>query len=178
VFVGKFGDISHEVEYQGDPLKPGDKVSCTIDWDRRYTFMRMHTAAHVLTRVIYEDAGANTAGNQLGLDKSRIDFTLDEFDRAKIPGWIDKANEIISKDLPVEKSFMDKDDAMKIEGFAGPSPHLMKDFKTLRVVNIKGFDGQPCGGTHLDHLGEIGKIEFVKAENKGKSNRRIYYRVI
>jgi len=179
VFVGKFGtDISHEVEYQGEPLKPGDKVKCIIDWERRYMFMRMHTAAHVLSRVIYEDAGAHTAGNQLGLEKSRIDFTLDEFDREKIPGWIERSNEIIAKDLPIEKSFMEREEAMKIEGFAGPSPHLMKDFKTLRVVNIKGFEAQPCGGTHLDRLSEIGKIEFVKAENKGKSNRRIYYRVI
>ena len=177
VYVGKFsGDISHEVDKEG--LKSGMKVHCKIDWDRRYILMRMHTAAHVLSRVIYGDAGANTSGNQIGLDKSRIDFTLDIFDREKIPGWFKKSNEIIAKKLPVKKSFMKREEAMKIDGFAGPSPHLIQGFDELRVVDIQGFDAQPCGGTHLDNIGEIKGIEFVKAENKGKNNRRIYYRLL
>lgn len=174
VYVGKFsGQTSHEVDKPG--LEPGDSVICRLDWTRRYTLMRMHTAAHVLSRVIYEEAGAHTSGNQLGLDKSRIDFTLDEFDREAIGGWIDKANTIIAKGGRVIKSEMSRDEAVKIPGFAGPSPHLVVDSDRLRVVNIDGVDAQPCGGTHLDSLEEIGEIVFVKAENKGKNNRRIYY---
>lgn len=176
VYVGKFGGtISHEVDKPG--LKIGDKVHCKLDWARRHTLMKMHTAAHVLSRVIHNDVGAHTSGNQLGVDKSRIDFTLDTFDREKIPGWFEKSNEIIAKNIPVEKSFMKREDAMKIEGFGAPSPHLMQGFDTLRVVDIKGVDAQPCGGTHLDNIGEIGGIEFVKADNKGKNNRRIYYKL-
>lgn len=176
VFVGKFGDIvSHEVNAPG--LKEGDKVHCRIDWDRRYRLMKMHTAAHVLSRVMFDEVGANTAGNQLGIDRSRIDFTLDQFDREKIPGWIEKSNEIIAKGLPVKKSNMSREETDKIPGFAGPSPHLVKGFDTLRVVDIVDFDCQPCGGTHLDNLSEIGKMKFVKAENKGKNNRRIYYTI-
>ncbi len=176
VYAGKFGGkISHEIDKPG--LKQGDKVHCKIDWDRRYKLMRMHTAAHVLSRVIYEDTGANTSGNQLGLDKSRIDFTLDNFDRERIPGWFKKSNEIIQKDLEVKKSIMTRDEAMKIPDFAGPSPHLVKGFDNLRVVQVGDFDAQPCGGTHLDHLGEIGKLVYEGAKNKGKDNRRIYYSV-
>lgn len=174
VFAGKFGEeISHEVDRPG--LKEGDKVHCRIDWDKRYTLMRMHTAAHILSRVMFEETGAHTAGNQLGTEQSRIDFTLDDFDKDKIPGWIDKANDIIRKGGKVEKTFMERDEALKIPGFAGPSPHLMQDYGTLRVVDIEGVDAQPCGGTHLDDISEIGTIEFVKAQNKGKNNRRIYY---
>ncbi|MFW6450346.1 MAG: hypothetical protein ACOCZ6_04795 [Nanoarchaeota archaeon] len=40
---------------------------------------------------------------------------------------------------------------------------------------MKDVDAQPCGGTHLNNIKEIGTIEFVKAENKGKGNRRVYY---
>ena len=174
VFVGKFnGEISHEVSKPG--LKEGDKVIGNIDWNRRYILMKMHTAAHVLSRVLYDETGANTSGNQLGVDRSRIDFTLDDFDKDKIIECIDKANDIIAKGGKVEKSFMAREDALKIEGFAAPSPHLMQDFETLRVVDIKDVDSQPCGGTHLDDIKEIGKLVFIKAENKGKNNRRIYY---
>ena len=165
--------ISHEVDRVG--LKTGNKVHLKLNWERRYRLMRMHTAAHVLSRVIYEETGAHTSGNQLGLDKSRIDFTLEDFDKEKISDWIEKANEIIAKGARVIKSEMPREEALKIPGFAGPSPHLMKELGMLRVVNIEGLDAQPCGGTHLDDIKEIGKIIFVKAENKGKHNRRIYY---
>ena len=73
---------------------------------------------------------------------------------------------------------MKREEAMRIKGFAGPSPHLVQNFDELRVVDIQGFDAQPCGGTHLDNIGEIKRIEFVKAENKGKNNRRIYFKLI
>lgn len=176
VFVGKFsGEISHEVSKPG--LKQGDKVKGMIDWERRYTLMKYHTAAHVLARVIYNEAGAFTSGNQLGLDRSRIDFTLENFDREKIPGWIDKANEIIARNIPVEIEIISYEDAQKDDDFSRPSKHLMPKLPRLRVINIKGFDKGACGGTHLKNIGEIGKIEFVKAENKGKHNRRIYFRI-
>lgn len=174
VYVAKVNDeISHEVDSEG--LEKGDTVEGILDWERRYTLMRMHTAAHVLSRVLYDETGANTSGNQLGMDKSRIDFTLEDYDKEKIIECIDKANEIIAKGIPVEKKFMSSEEANQIPGFAAPSPHLKQSFDTLRVVDIKDVDSQPCGGTHLDNLKEIGKIEFVKAENKGKSNRRVYY---
>lgn len=174
VYVGKFsGKISHEVDHEG--MKVGDRVRLKIDWNRRHRFMRMHTAAHILSRVIYEDTGAHTSGNQLGLDRSRIDFTLEDFDRERPKVWVERANEIIKKGGKVEKSEMNREDALKIEGFAGPSPHLMVDSEKIRVVDITSVDAQPCGGTHLDEIGEIGKMVYEKAENKGKNNRRIYF---
>ncbi|MFW6383393.1 MAG: alanyl-tRNA editing protein [Nanoarchaeota archaeon] len=176
VYCKKDDEILHEIDSPG--LKTGDKVKGEIEWGRRYLLMRMHTAAHVLSRVLYDETGANTSGNQLGLDKSRIDFTLENYDKEKIKECIDKANEIIEKSLPVEKKFMDKEGAEKIPGFAEPSPHLVQDQKTLRIVDIKKTDTQPCGGTHVDNIEEVGKIEFVKAENKGKSNRRVYYTLL
>lgn len=176
VYVGTFsGEISHEVDRFG--LKQGDKVHLSLNWERRYTLMRMHTAAHILSRVLYEEAGANTSGNQLGLDRSRIDFTLEKFEREKIPYWIRKANKYIEVGAKVDKSVMFTEEAIKIPGFAGPSPHLVKDLETLRVVSIGNMDAQPCGGTHLDNISEIGEIVFVKAENKGRNNRRIYYTI-
>lgn len=176
IFVGKFSDeISHEVS--GEGLSVGDSVKCILDWDRRYKNMRMHTAAHVISRVMFNEFMATTSGNQLDVEKSRIDFKFDEFDKEKVFAVFDKINEIISNGAIVEKSFMDREDALKIEGFAAPSPHLMIEDDILRVVNIKGIDAQPCGGTHLDDIKEIGRVEFVKADNKGKNNRRISYRL-
>jgi misacylated tRNA(Ala) deacylase len=176
VYVGTFsGEISHEVDRLG--LKQGDKVHLSLNWERRYTLMKMHTTAHILSRILYEEAGATTSGNQLGLERSRIDFTLKKFEREKIPYWIKKANKYIAEGAKVDKSMMFTEKAIKIPGFAGPSPHLVKDLETLRVVSIGDMGAQPCGGTHLDNINEIGEIVFIKAENKGRNNRRIYYTI-
>lgn len=178
VFVGKFyGEISHEVDHSG--LKEGDNVHCAIDWERRYALMRHHTAAHVLSKVIYNETGALTSGNQLGLDRSRIDFTLQEFDKDKVQGWIDNANEIVAKGAPVKIHYLTRDEAMKIPGFIRTDKDLLPEgVDVLRVVNIEGLDYQACGGTHLENIHDVGKIELVKIENKGKGNRRVYFRLV
>ena len=49
------------------------------------------------------------------------------------------------------------------------------DRDTIRVVEIEGIDRQACGGTHVKNTAEVGRIKMIKAENKGKSNRRIYF---
>mgnify|MGYP000563169460 CR=1 FL=1 len=174
VFVGKFdGVISHEVSRPG--LAAGDKVHCRIDWDRRYAHMKMHTAAHVLSRVIFEESGAHTSGNQLGVEESRIDFTLENLDRDKIQGWFDKANALIAKRIPVEIMEISREQAEK--ELDGPSKHLMADLPVLRLIRIAGVDQQTCGGTHLANIGEIGRLVFSAVKNKGANNRRIYYRI-
>ena len=131
--------------------------------DNTNTPLLLYVLGDVSTpRTISSFLKCNELSLSIFLDKSRIDFTLETFDRERIPGWFEKSNEIIAKKLPVEKSFMTRDEAYKLPGFATVSPHLVKGFDTLRVVNIEGFDSQPCGGTHLDNIGEIGE-ELKKA---------------
>lgn len=174
VYVAKInGTISHEVDKQG--LKAGDSVSGIIDWNRRYTLMRMHTAAHLLSAVFHKEAGALITGNQLNVDQSRIDFSLENFDRSRIEEYVKTANGIIKKELPVAVRFIRKenmtDDLVKLAGALPP------DADEIRLVDIVGVDTQADGGTHVKNTAEVGEIEIVKMENKGKSNRRIYFTV-
>jgi misacylated tRNA(Ala) deacylase len=177
VFVGKFGGkISHEVSAEG--LKAGDKVKGFIDWERRYQLMRSHTAAHVMSAVFHKDAGALITGNQIELEKIRIDFSLDEFDREKIMEYIKIANQTIEKDLPTKAYFITREEAGNDPGLFKLAKGFPPEIKTIRIVEIEGFDKQADGGTHVKSLKEIGRIEFVKAENKGKNNRRVYFRLV
>ncbi len=174
VYVGKFsGQISHEVSKEG--LREGDVVRGIIDWKRRYKLMRMHTAAHVISEVFHRETGALITGNQLGLDRSRIDFSLEKFDREKMGELFEKANEIVRKDLKVKTYFLPREEAMKIENITKLANVLPPEVKELRIVEIEGFDLQADGGTHVTSTKEIGEIKFLKAENKGKNNRRVYY---
>jgi Ser-tRNA(Ala) deacylase AlaX len=167
------GKVFHQLDKEG--LSKGCKVHCSIDWGRRYKLMRMHTAAHVLSEIFYRETGALITGNQLDLDVSHIDYSLESFDRAKIIECFEKANEIVKKDLPVKIYFLKREEAMKIPKITKLANVLPPNLPELRIVEIVGFDLQADGGTHVKSLSEIGEIVFEKAVNKGKNNRRVYY---
>lgn len=174
VFVGKFnGEISHEVDRAG--LNAGDKVRCSIDWNRRQRLMRMHTAAHIISAVLYRQAGALITGNQLGIEKSRIDFSLEDFDRERLKDYIEKSNEAVRNDIEVRVSEMKREDVEQDSELVKLAKGLPPGIKVLRMVELVGLDKQPDGGTHVKSTGEVGRIEFLKAENKGKKNRRLYF---
>ncbi len=178
MYVAKFGDdISHEVDNPG--LKPGDKVKAVIDWDRRYRLMRMHTAAHVISIIIEKDADALITGNQLGLDKSRIDFNLENFDREKFSKYMDKANETIKKGAEIRLFLMPRDEAIrKYVRLTNLAKGFSEDIKELRLVEIVGVTIEACGGTHLKNISEIKGVKLLKLDNKGKNNRRLYYELV
>ncbi len=176
IYVGKFNDkVSHELDKEG--LKVGDKVKCVIDWNRRYQLMKSHTATHVLSEVIFREANALVTGGQLGLDKCRMDFSINNYDLEKIKKYVEEANEIIKKDLSVSVEFLPREEAMKISQVSKLAKGLPESIKEVRIVNIGDFDVQGDGGTHINSTSEIEKIEFIKCDNRGKNNRRIYYKV-
>jgi len=174
VFVGKFsGEISHEVDHAG--LNPGDHVKCRIDWERRHKLMRSHTAAHILSAVINRETGALITGNQLGLDRSRIDFSLDNFNREKLGEYIRMANDHVRKNHHITVSEMKREDVEKDSQLVKLAKGLPPGIEVLRMVEIAGLDKQPDGGTHVKSTAEVGEIELVDCENKGKDNRRVYF---
>jgi misacylated tRNA(Ala) deacylase len=174
VYVGKFsGEISHEVDKPG--LKEGDKVSCEIDWKRRYTYMRYHTACHLISNILYRRADAKITGNQIELDKSRMDFSMEDYSPEKLKGFIEEANKIIKQDLAVTTTNMKKEEVLKNPNLARLAVGLPKNLKEFRIVRIGDIDEQVDGGTHISHLNEIGTIELTKTVNKGAKNRRLYF---
>lgn len=180
VFVGKFsGSISHEVECPGGArLNPGDKVRCTLDWERRYKLMRSHTAAHIISAVIHGETGAMITGNQLDTEKCRIDFSVPDFDREKLKGYEERANGIVRRNLPITFDSKSREEVLKdpsMVKLAKGLEHLPPEIRTLRLVRIGDFDCQADGGTHVKSTKEVGKIRFIDFVNKGASNRRIYF---
>jgi len=158
-------------------LAVGSPVHGVIDWDRRHRIMRMHTSAHLLSAIFHKETGALITGNQIEPDKSRIDFSLDDFDRERMLVYCNQANEAIEKNPPVKTYFMKREEALQIPGITKLASVMPPDVKDLRIVEIEGYDLQADGGVHVKSLGEIVKIEPLKFENKGKSNRRLYFTI-
>jgi misacylated tRNA(Ala) deacylase len=176
VYVGKFsGEISHEVDRAG--LQSGDTVRCVLNWERRYKLMRSHTAAHVIAALLHKSTGALITGNQLEEDHVRFDFSLEKFDRTILEASLAKANTLFGTDIPVKWYELPREDAMKIPGVVIMAKAFPPSLPALRIVEIVGIDREADGGTHVRNLREIGKVELVKTENKGKNNRRIYFKL-
>jgi len=169
------GRIIHVLSNEG--LTVGEEVQGVINWDRRRMLVRMHTAAHLLSALFYNKLGAKITGNQIDVDKSRIDFSLESFDRALIEAMVEEANKIIEKGAEVKIYFMKREEALKIPGLIKLAEAQPPNVDVLRIVEIEGIDIQADGGCHVSNIKEIGRIVLLKMENKGKTNRRIYYKV-
>ena len=176
VYTVKFsGKISHEVDKKG--LREGDKVYCKLNWKRRYLLMRYHTATHVLSGVFFNKYDLKVTGNQLTTEKGRVDLNMDEMDVDIIKEAIEKSNEIIEKELPIEIYYKSREEAEKDPDLFKLAIGFPHDIETIRIVDIRGFDKQADGGCHVKNLNEIGKIKFKDAVNKGKNFKRVYFTI-
>jgi Ser-tRNA(Ala) deacylase AlaX len=168
------GKILHQIS---EPLHAGDHVHGTIDWERRYSLMRYHTAAHILSAVVHEHAGALITGNQIAEGKLRIDFSLENYDPVQMQHYVDEANRLIAKHVDVHTRFLPREEALRLPGVVKLAGALPPNIPELRIVSIGSgddlIDEQADGGTHVLNTREIGTLKLERLDNKGKSNRRI-----
>ncbi len=150
----------------------GATVSAEIDWTRRHRLMRMHTAMHLLCSLI---KGAAVTGGSVGADKSRLDFDLpNPPPKETIEAEL---NALIAADHPVRIEWVDEavldTDPTLVRTMSVQPPRGTGRLRLMRIGDGDLVDLQPCGGTHVSRTGEIGPIQIVKIENKGKQNRRV-----
>lgn len=166
---GADGGLRHLLAEGSTLPVPGTAVTAEIDWERRYRHMRMHSCLHLLCSLV----DGNVTGGQIGDARSRLDFD--------VPGaTLDKAalteglNRLIGADHPVSVMLIADDELAR-------RPELVRTMSvkpptgsgTVRLMQIGDIDLQACGGTHVGRTGEIGPVEVIKIENKGKQNRRV-----
>jgi misacylated tRNA(Ala) deacylase len=149
--------------------EPSEELTLEIDWDRRYALMRLHTALHVMSCVVV----APVTGGNISPDKARLDFDIDMslLDAAKIER---ETNALIARSIETETVWI-TDEEMDAR------PDLVKTMSVkpprgagrVRLLRIPGIDLQPCGGTHVRSIGEIGAIRVLKIRSEGKRNKRV-----
>ena len=172
--------IHHTIEDTFE-LEIGDEVSGTIDFERRYAHMKMHTAQHLVSGIAYEMFdGVRTVGNQIHTEKSRIDFKPIQFTEDMLLELQSAVNEKIQLGLEVTDSQMTRDEINSIMPQERTNMDLLPSFiNDLRVVTIGDKqDLCPCAGTHVRNISEIKGIEFIGKKSKGKGTQRVTYELI
>lgn len=148
---------------------PGETFALEIDWQRRYALMRLHTALHVMSCVVV----APVTGGNIAPDKARLDFDIDMslLDAATIER---ETNALIARGVATETVWI-------TDAELDARPELVKTMSVkpprgagrIRLLRIPGIDLQPCGGTHVGNIAEIGAIRVIRIRNEGRRNRRV-----
>ena len=102
-------DIIHVLQEPTTNLKPGDTVKGSIDWERRYRLMRLHTAAHIIAAVMYSDYNALITGGQVDSQYAKLDFNLPTTERQIFEAAVEKANSKAARGVEVKTYFLAKD---------------------------------------------------------------------
>jgi misacylated tRNA(Ala) deacylase len=162
------------LEPSGDLPQPGDAVRGDLDWTVRYRLMRTHTALHVLCGVVFRDFGALVTGGNMGPDKARMDFELEDLSPDRVAEIEQRANEEIAAGRDVRVRILPREEAFRIPDLIRTKINLLPQGITeVRTVEIVGLDLQADGGTHVANTREVGGIKVVGTRSKGKSNKRL-----
>jgi misacylated tRNA(Ala) deacylase len=147
----------------------GETLTLEIDWPRRYRLMRLHTALHLLSCVIT----APVTGGNIVPDKARLDFDID-LSLLNAPAIERETNALIARGTATETVWIS-------DAELAAQPDLVKTMSVqppqgagrVRLLKIPGIDLQPCGGTHVANIGEIGGIRVLRIRSEGKRNKRV-----
>jgi len=166
---GEGGVIRHLVEEGGDLPLVGASVVASIDWERRYLHMRMHTAMHLLGSVLK----FGVTGGSISATKSRLDFDMTEpVDKEQVSAELQA---LVAGNYSISTRWIsDAELEAQPELVRTMSVRPPKGAGMVRLLEIEGVDLQPCGGTHLKATGEVGQVRVSKIENKGRHNRRVH----
>ena len=150
-------------------LDKGIAIIGKINWEKRYKYMKMHSALHLMCSVI----PLGVTGGQIGYEKSRLDFNdpEKEINKEEIE---EKINSLVKDDYEITSEIIDSkilDEQPELVRTMSVKPPQI-DGK-IRLIKIGNVDLQPCGGTHVKSTSEIGSITIGKIENKGRMNRRV-----
>ncbi len=158
-------EIVHVTE---QPIAAGT-VHGIIDWPRRFDHMQQHTAQHMLSAAFIELLAFQTVSFHLGRDISTIDLAAPSVAARHLEEAERRVNEIIFEDREITVRYGTAEELAE-EGIR----KKVEREGTLRVIDIEGFDRQPCGGTHLARTGQAGMLLIRKCERQ-KQNWRVEF---
>jgi misacylated tRNA(Ala) deacylase len=173
------GDDLYLIPGEGAPLPPpGPAVRGAVEDGRRTALMRTHSGLHVLCGVVFRDFGSLVTGGNMEPYAARMDFDLPEVP----PGFKENVESACNKEIAagrrIDVRVLPRAQAFAIPDIIRTATNLVPpDVPDVRIVDIVGLDQQADGGTHVAATSQIGRIEVVKIENKGKGFRRLRIRI-
>jgi misacylated tRNA(Ala) deacylase len=173
------GDDLYLIPHDDDPVPGvGASVRGAVEDDRRTALMRTHSGLHLLSGVVFRDYGALVTGGNMEPLSARVDFNLPEVPEGMKERVAAACAVEVAADRAIEVKRLPREEAFAIPDIIRTATNLLPpDLEVVRIVDIVGLDAQADGGTHVASTRQIGGIEVVKIENKGKGFRRLRVRL-
>ena len=172
------GYVLHLAGRVSGKMSRGDHVVGLVDWSRRYSLMRNHTAAHIMAEAVrlVVRSPVEIVGSGLDVDKARLDLALN-FSLRPVFAQIEEAvNVIVRENRPVKIGIMKREVAEKhVEKFHESLKTLPDQVIQVRVVEVEGVHACACGGTHVRSTGEIGVVRILGRSSKGRGVERLEF---
>ena len=155
----------------------GDEVLCSINQERRNKNTTMHTVQHIVSAIANDMFSAETVGNQISEDYTRIDLLFPDRDKFRSEDLEQAVNDIIKSNKNVKihnwkRERILEHEQMRHTKFMDRIPTTVKE---LRVVEIVDVDLCPCGGTHVDNTSKLNEMNITNVKSKGAGKLRISY---
>lgn len=169
-------DVVHELEAVPDQELPaaGDLLVAELDWARRYSLMRTHTALHALCGVVWRDYGALVTGGNMAPGAGRMDFEFERMSGELVDEIEARVNDELARDRQVKVAVLPREEAFLIPDLIRTKVNLLPPgIEEIRTIEIVGLDLQADGGTHVGSTAEVGRIRVTGYESKGRINKRI-----
>ncbi len=167
--------ILHQAE--GKIPGKGTAVRGEIDWQRRISLTRHHTATHIMVGAVRRVLGEHAwqTGAQKDIEKSRLDIShYLPLTREQVRKLEELVCEVITQDIPVEKTWLPREKAEQQYGYRLYQGGVVPG-REIRVVKIGDWDVEACGGTHVDHTGQVGLLKILHAERIQDGVERLIY---
>jgi alanyl-tRNA synthetase len=171
------GLIVHVGEVVRGTPRVGDEAWAGVDLERRLSIMRNHTATHLLHGELRYILGEHVhqAGSVVEPDRLRFDFTHGSLlTQEELDAVEQSVNDAILADYPVTESSMHYRDAVAAGAMALFSEKYGDEVRVIKIGwEDEEFSKELCGGTHVEHTGQIGLFHIVSEESVGAGVRRI-----
>ncbi|MCI4346270.1 MAG: alanyl-tRNA editing protein [Thermoplasmata archaeon] len=143
------------------PLRVGELVGGTLDWERRYRHMRLHTGQHLLSARLFTLCGRRTASARFSGTGGELEL---EAGPRELPAREELDRDLAAKiadDPPLKIRYVPRLEFERAAAGRSSALALPQGVDPVRVVEIEDADACPCGGTHLRRLGEVGAITVL-----------------
>ena len=166
VFEDEEGEVWHRV---AKVLPPGAEVRGLIDAERRRDHMQQHTGQHLLSAAFVQLLNAKTVSFHLGEEISTIDIDLPVVSRDDLVRVERLSNEVIAQDRAIAVRYATREEAVEMG-----VRKLPERVGEIRLIDIRDFDLNACGGTHAQSTGQIGGL-LIRRTEKVKQGLRVEF---
>ncbi|RYM05201.1 alanyl-tRNA editing protein [Sporolactobacillus sp. THM7-7] len=150
----------------------------SINWERRYTFMRYHTLLHLIAGYFYNRYQSKATSSQIKDYKARLDLQFPSSPPLDFKESEHEIQRMIKKGASVTTRTVPRNELENIPGSIKTVIDLIpRSVNDVRLVKITGIDEEACGGTHVNNISEVGEFKIIKVKNLGHNRDAWKYRL-